>query len=84
MAVATLKLDGLFFLLGAIFGIAVFAETLPVVEDFWLHGGAMGEFQLPEAFGAPRTWVVLGVVVMAIGVFVLVEKVERMFRKEEA
>jgi hypothetical protein len=84
VAVATLKLDGLFFLLGALAGIGVFSETFPAIEDFWLHAGALGPLQIPEVLGLPWTWVVFGVAVMAVGVFIVVGRVERSFREEDA
>jgi hypothetical protein len=81
VAVATFKIDGLFFLLGTFFGILVFAETLSGFETFWLNAGALGRFTLPDALGVPWGVVVAGVVVMALLVFKGVEALERRFAR---
>jgi hypothetical protein len=79
VAVATGKLDGLLFLLGALFGIGVFAETLVYFETFWLSNGFLGRLTLPELLGLPWGVVALMVVVMALLVFRGVEALERKF-----
>jgi hypothetical protein len=79
VAVATGKIDGLLFLLGAFFGIFVFAETLPGFETFWLNAGALGRLTLPDLLGVPWAWVAAGVVVMALLVFKGVQALERRF-----
>ena len=79
MAVATFKLDGLLFLLGAIFGIGVFSETISGFETFWLSSGYLGRLTLPDLLGLPWGVVALMVVVMALLVFRGVEALERKF-----
>lgn len=79
MAVATGKIDALLFVLGAFFGIAVFAETLPMFEEFWLNAGFLGRFTLADAFGLSWGWVTAIIVVMALLIFKGVDALERRF-----
>ena len=66
--VATLKVDGLFFAIGVLTGIFIFGETVDNFSLFW-NSSYMGRFTLPELFGLPTGWVVLGVVLMALFMF---------------
>ena len=77
-ALATLKLDGVFFVLGAFFGIFVFGETVEFFEIWW-NSSYMGRFTLPEFFGVETGWVVLGVVLMALFMFWGGEQLEKIF-----
>ncbi len=77
-ALATLKLDGVFFVLGALFGIFAFGETVEFFQVWW-NSSYMGRFTLPELFGIPTGWVVLGVVLMAIFMFWGSEQLEKIF-----
>lgn len=79
MAVATGKIDGALFLLGAFFGIGVFSETLGSFETFWLNAGALGRYTFSDALGIPWGVLAAGVVVMALLVFKGVEVLERRF-----
>lgn len=79
MAVATFKIDAMLFLLGAFFGMFVFAETLPSFETFWLNAGALGRLSFPDLLGVSWSLVAAGVVVMALLVFKGVEALERRF-----
>ena len=76
VAVATLKKDGMFFVLGLFAGIFVFGETIDNwLSDFW-NSSYMARFTLPELFGLPTGLVVVGIIVMAVILFWLAEKVE--------
>lgn len=77
VAAATLKLDGLFFVLGVMGGILVFGYTVPWVDAFWQASGALGRLTLPEAFALEPAWVVLGAVLLALTMFAGGEWVER-------
>ena len=79
MAVATFKIDGMFFLLGAFFGMFVFAETLSFFVTFWLNSGAFGRLTFADLLGVSWSVVAAGVVVMALMVFKGVEALERRF-----
>jgi rhodanese-related sulfurtransferase len=78
VALSTFKIDGLFFALGVLFGIFIFGETVEYFETFW-YSSYMGRFTLPELFGLPTGWVVLGVVLMALFMFWGAEQLERIF-----
>ncbi len=68
VAASTLKVDGIFFLLGALGGVWLFGETVGSIQGFWLSS-YMGRFTLPEWLGLPLGVTVLLVVVMAVALF---------------
>lgn len=78
VALATLKKDGLFFVLGVMFGIFLFGESVGSFETWW-NSSYMGRFTLPELFGLPTGVVVLLVVLMAVFMFWGSEQLERIF-----
>ena len=66
----------MFFVLGLFAGIFVFGETIDNwLSDFW-NSSYMARFTLPELFGLPTGLVVVAIIVMAVFLFWLVEKVE--------
>jgi rhodanese-related sulfurtransferase len=77
-ALATLKLDGVFFVLGAIFGIFLFGETVEYFQIWW-NSSYLGRFTLPQLFSVDTGWVVLGVVLMALFMFWGAEQLEKIF-----
>lgn len=83
VSLATFKIDGLFFTLGALFGIFVFGETVDYFAEFW-NSSYMGRFTLPELFGVDAGVVVVLVVVMALVMFLGAEKLESIFGDREA
>jgi len=83
VSAATLKLDGIFFVLGMVLGMLVFGETLPLFQAFFDASGAMGELTLPQVFGVSKGVVVVLVVALALGMFAAAEAVESYFRKKE-
>lgn len=78
VAAATAKLDGVFFVLGVLFGIFLFGETVGLYDEWW-NSSYMGRFTLPELFGLPTGVVVLAIIVMALGMFWAAEKLEQRF-----
>lgn len=78
VSMATGKIDGIFFVLGVFFGIFMFGETVQYFEEFW-YSSFMGRYTLPQLFGLPVGVVVLGVVVMALVMFFISEKLEAKF-----
>jgi rhodanese-related sulfurtransferase len=78
VAAATLKVDGIFFVLGVFFGIFMFGETVGFYEGFW-NSTNMGRFTLPELFNVSTGVVVIGVVLMALVMFWFAEQSERIF-----
>jgi rhodanese-related sulfurtransferase len=78
VAVASLKIDGLFFLFGTLLGVFVFGETVGLFQDFW-YSSYMGRFLLPELLGLSTGATILVVVLVALGAFWMAEKAERVF-----
>ncbi|MEZ5543445.1 MAG: YeeE/YedE thiosulfate transporter family protein [Pseudomonadota bacterium] len=68
VSVATLKVDGMFFLLGLVVGILAFGETIGYINAFW-NSSYLGRFILPELFGLDIGVVVVLVVCLAIAMF---------------
>jgi rhodanese-related sulfurtransferase len=68
VSVATLKLDGLFFALGGLFGIFLFGETVQHFEKFW-NSSYYGRLTLMDWLNLPTGAVVVGVVLVAIFMF---------------
>lgn len=76
VAVATLKVDGMFFVAGALVGILVFGETVSWYDGFW-NSSSMGRYLLSDWLGLPAGVVVIAVVLMALGAFKGAEVLER-------
>lgn len=72
VAVATGKIDAVVYVAGMIFGIFVFAEMFPSIEDFF-NSGFMGSVTIPSYFNLSYGLVVFLVVLMAIGAFTAAE-----------
>lgn len=81
VAMATLKLDGLFFVLGVLGGILVFGYTIEPIADFWHHSGAFGTLTLYEWLGVSPPLVIVAAVLMALGMFAGGEAVERLMKR---
>jgi len=79
---ATLKIDAMVFLLGALLGVWAFGETVSGYEGFFLSS-YMGRFTLDEWLGVPMGVAVLLVVAMALLMFWMGEMAERHFGKGE-
>lgn len=78
VAAATWKLDGIFFVLGVLFGIFTFGETVRMIDQFW-HSSYLGRFTLIDWLGLPTGWVVFLVVLMALFMFWGSEQLEKKF-----
>lgn len=76
VALSTLKVDGLFYVLGVLFGVFLFGETVDSFSIFW-NSSYMGRFTLPELFGIPMGSMVLVLVLMALFMFWGGEQLER-------
>jgi rhodanese-related sulfurtransferase len=75
VAMATGKVDGVFFVLGVLTGIFLFGETVSSFAVFF-DSSYMGRFTLPQLFGLDYGTVVLLVVIMALLMFWGAEKIE--------
>ncbi|MGB7093656.1 MAG: YeeE/YedE thiosulfate transporter family protein, partial [Anaerolineales bacterium] len=78
VAAATWKLDGIFFVLGVIFGIFIFGETVRSIDLFW-NSSYMGRFTIMDWLGLSTGWVVLIIVLMALFMFWGSEQLEKIF-----
>ena len=77
VGLATGKLDAIVFVFGVLFGIYLFGETVGDYGVFF-DSSYMGRFTLPELFDANYGTVVFIIVVAALSLFVVSEKVEAM------
>jgi rhodanese-related sulfurtransferase len=82
VSAATLKLDGLFFVLGGLTGIFLFGETVGLYEDWW-NNSYYGRVTLMDVFNLPTGVVVVGVVLMALFMFWGAEQLEHIFGKRD-
>lgn len=80
---ATGRIDAFVYLAGALFGMFVFGEMFPWIDELFVSGN-MGTMRLPELFDLSTGVVVLLAVAMAVGMFLGGEWLERKFRKESA
>jgi len=80
VAAATLKIDGILFVVGALVGVGIFGESVSSFEGFWLSS-YMGRFTLPDWLGLSTGAVVVLVVAMALFMFWGAERIERIFAK---
>ena len=76
VAFATFKLDGLFFVLGGLFGIFLFGETVDSFAGFW-NSSYLGRFTIQDWLKLPVGVVVLIIVLMALFMFWGGEQLER-------
>jgi len=77
VGMATGKLDAVMFVLGVLFGIYLFGETVGSFATFF-DSSYMGRFTLPELFNTSYGVVVISIVVVALLLFLVAEKVEAM------
>jgi rhodanese-related sulfurtransferase len=75
VGMATGKLDAIFFVGGVLFGIFMFGETVSYFDVFF-ESSFMGRFTLPELFGVSYGTVLVYMVVGALAMFWVTEKVE--------
>jgi rhodanese-related sulfurtransferase len=78
VALATLKLDGLFFAMGVFAGVWLFGDTVARFAGFY-ESGFHGRFILPDLLGVDAGWVVLAIVIMAVGAFAAAGWAEKKF-----
>ena len=83
VAMATGKIDGIFFVFGVLFGIFMFGETVSNFAVFF-ESSYMGRFTLPELFNTSYGVVTLAIVVGALLLFWAAEKVEAAVNGEPA
>jgi rhodanese-related sulfurtransferase len=77
-ALATLKVDGILFVLGGLFGVFIFGETVDKMTYFF-NGSNFGRVTLMDIFNLPAGVIVLMVTFMAIFMLWGGEKLEQKF-----
>jgi len=82
IATASLKMDGLFFVLGALIGVGVFGETLPGYEDFF-NSSFSGRMLVSDWLGWSVGATVFAVILLALAMFYGAEKSEEFFKNKE-
>lgn len=82
VSAATGRLDGMVYLVGMIAGLVGFAEFYPHIQGF-AQSMPMGQITLPRLFNLPYGFIVLAVVLMAIGAFIFAEWAEKKFGGRE-
>ncbi|MCC6145938.1 MAG: YeeE/YedE family protein [Anaerolineaceae bacterium] len=83
VSASTLKVDGIVFLIGALFGVWAFGETVQYYWSWWNSSGYLGRLTLMDVFHLPTGVVVLLVVFMALFMFWGGEQLERIFGKRD-
>jgi hypothetical protein len=78
VAAATLKVDGIVFVLGGLFGAWFFGESVASYDPFW-HSSFYGRFTIPDWLGISTGTTVVLVVLMALFLFWGAEKLEARF-----
>ncbi len=76
VAISTGRIDAIFYALGGFLGIFVFGELYPSMQSF-LNSGYLGKISIPQYFHLNYGFVILVVILIAIGGFTLVEWVEK-------
>jgi uncharacterized membrane protein YedE/YeeE len=84
VSTATLKLDGLVFVLGMGVGMFLFGETVDYYRVWWETSGFYGDLRLPDLLRVDAGVVAFGVVVMALGMFYGAEKLEKYLAARKA
>lgn len=83
VAAATLKVDGILFVAGALTGVWLFGESVSSFETFWLSSH-LGRFTLPDWLGLSTGATLLLVVLMALVMFWAAERLEARFAADAA
>jgi hypothetical protein len=83
VSAATFKIDGVFFVLGGLFGIFLFGETEWLYDYWWNTAGYLGRFTIMDWLGLPAGAVVLLIVLMALFMFWGSEQLERLVGKRD-
>jgi len=76
------KIDAMFFIGGMLVGVLIFAEAFPLLENFF-YAKNLGIPTLSEKLGLKDGVVVLGIIILAMGMFWVGEWAEKKFPREE-
>jgi len=75
VAAASGRIDGLATVIGMFAGVFVFGELFPLLRGFY-DATPMGTVSLNDLVGAPRWLVAVGITALALGGFMLAERIE--------
>lgn len=81
VAAATLKIDGIIFVVGGLIGVTLFGESEKYFEAFY-NGSYFGRVTLMDVFNQPTGVIVVGVTLMALGMFWAGDQIARMVSKQ--
>jgi hypothetical protein len=76
------KIDAMFFIGGMLLGVLIFAESFPLIENFF-YAKDLGIPTLSEKLGLKDGMVVLGIIIIALVMFRVGEWAEKKFPREE-
>jgi len=81
VGLSTLKIDAIFYLIGAFFGVFVFGEAFDLIQPLFSgpYSGALGRVTIYQLIGIPAGVVGFVVVLMALGGFWGAEKIEEKY-----
>ncbi len=82
VALATLKIDGIFFVLGGLVGVFLFGETVDLYTYFF-NGSYYGRLTLMDVFNLPAGIVVVLVTLMAVFMLWGGEQLEKIYGKKD-
>ena len=82
VALATLKIDGIFFFLGGLVGVFIFGETVDLYRYFF-NGSYYGRLTLMDVFNIPAGIVVILVTLMAVFMLWGGEQLEKIYGKKD-
>ncbi|MCJ7733712.1 MAG: YeeE/YedE family protein, partial [Anaerolineales bacterium] len=82
VALATLKIDGIFFVLGGLVGVFLFGETVDFYK-FFFNGSYYGRLTLMDVFNLPASIVVILVTLMAVLMLWGGEQLEKIYGKKD-
>jgi hypothetical protein len=83
VSAATFKIDGVFFVLGGLFGIFLFGETEWMYDYWWNTSGYFGRLTIMDWLNLPTGVVVTLIVLMALFMFWGSEQLERLVGKRD-
>ncbi len=82
VALATLKVDGIFFVLGGLVGVFLFGETVDFYKYFF-NGSYYGRLTLMDVFNLPTGVVVILITLMAVFMLWGGEQLEKIYGKKD-
>jgi len=82
VALATLKIDGIFFVLGGLVGVTLFGETVDLYKYFF-NGSYYGRLTLMDVFNLPAGIIVILVTLMAVFMLWGGEQLEKIYGNKD-